>query len=398
MIAYVLEALAVLAGNRTRTILTLVGLVIGVTAVIAIEVAGAGLATAVQGSLGSISDHSFTILPNNRQGDFSRARIKYEDVVAATRSVAGVAEGVPFAANSRLVRIGRARARFQVTATVDDRFATTPLRYGRAISPDDVSTVAHVCLLTDRAYARLFPNGGDPTGASARIGDRRFVVIGSLAKPNGNVQINLGRGDVLIPSTTFGRDFARSSFLLGGTFYVEDATQLAAAESATTAWFQNLKKGRVEYTAIDRRTLSQGIGQILGVVTLIVAIIGAVSLVVAGIGILNIMLVSVTERTREIGLRKAIGATRFQVLLQFFIEALALSAIGCGIGLVFGLAIGAAVNAFALASISGTVPEIPWIRSAVIAVGFATIVTLAFGTYPAWRAARLDPIEALRYE
>ena len=110
------------------------------------------------------------------------------------------------------------------------------------------------------------------------------------------------------------------------------------------------------------------------------------------------MLVSVAERTREIGLRKAIGATRFQVLLQFFIEALVLSAFGCLVGMVLGVAIGALVNDFAIVKISGVVAPIPWLRSIVIATGFATVVTLAFGTYPAWRAATLDPIEALRYE
>jgi putative ABC transport system permease protein len=133
-------------------------------------------------------------------------------------------------------------------------------------------------------------------------------------------------------------------------------------------------------------------------VTLVVALIGAVSLLVAGIGILNIMLVSVAERTREIGLRKAIGATRLQVLLQFFIEALALSTFGCLVGLALGVAIGALVNQFAIVHLSGIVAPIPWLRSIAIATGFATVVTLAFGTYPAWRAATLDPIEALRYE
>jgi putative ABC transport system permease protein len=113
---------------------------------------------------------------------------------------------------------------------------------------------------------------------------------------------------------------------------------------------------------------------------------------------MNIMLVSVTERTREIGVRKAIGATRFQVLAQFFIEALLLSLIGCGIGLVIGVAVGGLVDRFALVAISGVVPAIPWLQSVAIAVGFATLVTLVFGTYPAYRAASLDPIEALRYE
>ena len=398
MIAYLLEALSALAANRVRTVLTLIGLVIGVTAVIAIEVSGAGLAGAVAGTLGSISDASFTLIPNQQQSDFTRARLKYQDIVAAQRAVPNVVVAVPFGANSKLVRIGRAHSRLQVAAGVDDRFSTTPLRFGRALSADDVAAAAHVCVLSDRAYNRLFPGGGDPTGTSARIGDRRYVVVGVLLKPNSGVQVSLGRSDVSVPSTTFARDFARGAFIFGATFYVADTAQLAKTEGAMTGWFQTLKKGRVQYTTIDRRTLSQGIAGILGVVTFIVAVIGAVSLVVAGIGILNIMLVSVTERTREIGLRKAIGATRTQVLVQFFIEALALSAIGCAIGLVCGVGIGAWVSNVQLVKISGVVPAIPWAQSVIIATVFATVVTLAFGTYPAWRAATLDPIEALRYE
>ncbi len=398
MIAYVGEALAQLAANRIRTVLTLIGLVIGVTAVIAIEVAGAGLSGAVNGTLGAISDSSFTLVPNARQGDFTRARIKNEDIVAAQRAVPGIVAAIPFGANARLVRTGTHRARLQIGAGIDNRFETVPLHYGRALTTEDVADAAHVCILSDRAYARLFPDGGDPTGTSARIGDRRYVVVGVLAKPTGGIQVNLGRTDVQVPSSTFARDFAKGAFLFGATFYLADVTQLASAESAMTQWFHTLKKGRVEYQTIDRRSFSEGINGIFGAVTFIVAVIGAVSLVVAGIGILNIMLVSVTERTREIGLRKAIGATRNQVLLQFFVEALALSTIGCAIGLILGVAIGAAINSLALVRISGIVPAIPWTRSVLIATGFATIVTLAFGTYPAWRAATLDPIEALRYE
>ena len=294
-------------------------------------------------------------------------------------------------------RSGHARARLQVAAESDARYSATPIRFGRAFDVEDIAQASHVCIISDRAYVRLFPSGGDPTGQSARLGDRRYVIVGVLQKANG-FQINGGRGDVVVPYTTFARDFAKGAFLFGARFTVDDTSRLEATESAMTVYFQKLKAGRVEYQTVDKRSITQGISGIIGGATFLVAIIGAVSLVVAGIGILNIMLVSVAERTREIGIRKAIGATRNQVLLQFFVEALLISLIGCAIGLVFGVIIGGLVNSLALVNISGVVPPIPWLRSIAIAVGFATIVTLAFGTYPAWRAARLDPIEALRYE
>ena len=397
MIGLFLEAFGVLNGNRTRTALTMLGLVIGVMAVIAIQVAGAGLAGAVEGTLGAINDKSFTLIPNARQGDFTRAQIKVEDVDRAKRDVANIAEGIPFGANARLVRVGHRRARLQIGAESDARYTTTPIRYGRNFDAADVAGAAHVCLLSNTAYERLFPDGGDPTGESARLGDRRYVIVGVLQKPNG-ISANFGRADIAVPYTTYARDFARGAVLFGARFIVADTTRLAATESATTAFFRKLKGGRVEYQTIDKQTIAAGIGGIVGAVTFIVAVIGAVSLIVAGIGILNIMLVSVAERTREIGIRKAIGATRGQVLLQFFIEALLISLIGCAIGLVLGVTVGALVNSLALVKISGIVPAIPWLRSIAIAVGSATVVTLVFGTYPAWRAARLDPIEALRYE
>jgi ABC-type antimicrobial peptide transport system permease subunit len=397
VIQLVLEALGVLNANRTRTALTMLGLVIGVTAVIAIQVAGAGLEGAIDGTLGAFNDRSFTLVPNTRQGDFTRARIKYEDVLAAKRAVPNIAEGIPFGANARVVHVGHHRARLQIGGEADARYVATPLRFGRAFDVAEIADAAHVCVLSDNAYTKLYPDGGDPTGTSIGLGDRRYVIVGVFAKPNG-VQIDITRQDISIPYTTFGSDFAHGAFLFGARFIVDDTGSLAATESATTAFFSKLKGGHVEYQTIDKRSISQGISGIIGAVTFLVAIIGAVSLVVAGIGILNIMLVSVAERTREIGIRKAIGATRGQVLLQFFVEALLISLIGCLIGMLFGVTIGALVNQFALVKISGMVPAIPWLRSIAIAVGFATLVTLAFGTYPAWRAARLDPIEALRYE
>jgi len=392
------EAFGVLAGNRTRSILTIIGLIIGVAAVISIQILGKGLSGAVTGVLGSINDRSFFVFPNARQSDFLKAEIKYKDLERTLTLFPNIAAAIPAGAVQRLMTVGHRHARLGLSADSDISFATVPLIYGRGISHDDVVAGSHVCVLTNKAYVRLFAPGDDPVGMSLRVAERRFVIIGAQGAPiQGILPANFG-GDVLIPYTTYQHEYLRTRPLIAARFLVYDPSQISETEVAVIKYFKSVKQGRAEYQTFDRKSFSSTVDGIFTVLTLVVALIGAVSLVVAGIGIMNIMLVSVTERTREIGIRKAIGATSAAVLAQFFIEALLLSLVGCGIGLVIGVLVGWAVDRFALVAISGVVPDIPWVQSVAIAVGFATLVTLVFGTYPAYRAARLDPIEALRYE
>jgi putative ABC transport system permease protein len=392
------EAFAVLYGNRTRSLLTILGLIIGVAAVIAIQILGHGMSGAVSGALSSLNDKSFFLFPNARQADVTKSAIKIRDIDNVKLAVPNILSAVPAGGVQRRISAGHSHARLSIAADSDVSFAAVPLIYGRNISKDDVAGAEHVAVINDNAYHRLYPAGGDPVGQSIRVAERRFVVIGVQGKPTqGIIPVTFG-GDVLIPYTTYEHEYLRTRPLFAARFIVADGTQLATTEAAVLDYFKKLKGGRADYQIFDRKTFSTAVDGIFNVLTLIVALIGAISLVVAGIGIMNIMLVSVTERTREIGVRKAIGATNLQVLAQFFIEALLLSLIGCGIGLALGLTAGWAVNTFALIKISGIVAPIPWLQSVAIAVGFATLVTLLFGTYPAFRASQLDPIEALRYE
>jgi putative ABC transport system permease protein len=154
----------------------------------------------------------------------------------------------------------------------------------------------------------------------------------------------------------------------------------------------------VRYQTFDKSKFTQGVNGIFNAITIVVALIGAVSLLVAGIGVMNIMLVSITERTKEIGTRKAIGARRSQILAQFFIESALISGIGCFTGMILGLAVGGFINAVYIVQLTGYTAPLPVLQSIGITALFAAIVTLAFGTYPAFRAAGLNPIEALRYE
>lgn len=398
LLANIGEALSSLFEHRLRSTLTILGLVIGVAAVIAILTVGKGMAGAVSGILGGLSDRAFTVFPNAFQAESSRAALHASDIERLKRTVPNIADAVPAGGVARIVRIGHRRARLQLAGEGELRFSSTPLEYGRAISQADIASLGRVCVLSNRSYQRLFPQGGDPDGQSLRIGERRFVIVGVYAQPRtGVIPVQLV-ADVSMPYTTYVAEYVRNNPVFGARFFVEDPSRMVETEAATVRALVALKKGNVSYQTFDRRSFSAAIDAVFGTITFFVALIGGVALVVAGIGILNIMLVSVAERTREIGIRKALGATRHEILVQFFIEAFVLAALGCAAGLAIGIAAGWSVNDFLLVRVSGFVAPVPWVQSAIVAVAFASVTAIVFGTYPAYRAARLDPIEALRYE
>jgi len=395
---YWFEAISVLAANRTRTVLTAIGLIIGVMAVISIQVLGVGMAGAVNGVLSVFNDNTFFVFPNQQQTSFTRAAIKLSDLKRAKDEVANVVDAIPAGGQSLRARYGHRTRRITLGAGTTERFAAlTPIRFGRKLSVDDIVQGRHVAVISQQA-AEKFSIVGDVTGTSIRVGEHRYTIVGILGKSNEGIIPGPQVADVAIPYSTYEGEYARGRLIVFMRVLMDDPSKVTKTEADMQAWLSRVKGGHVEYQTIDRKAIGKSIDGIFSVITFVVALIGAVSLLVAGIGILNIMLVSVAERTHEIGLRKAIGATRFQVLLQFFIEALALSAFGCLVGMVLGIAIGATINSLFIVKLSGITAPIPWLRSIVIATGFATIVTVAFGTYPAWRAATLDPIEALRYE
>ncbi len=395
---YVQEALRVLFENRVRSLLTIAGLIIGVGAVIAIQVLGKSMSGAIDGALGTMSDDSFFVQPSQTQGDYVRAEVTRSDLtdLAALPNVSAV---IPLMGANDLIAHGHAQARYYITGDAVTPFNNGPLQYGRRLLPAEIQQAQAVCVITNRAYHKLFPQGGNPIGQTIYAGVHRYVVVGVLAPPRtGLLNFTFG-GDLYAPYTTVMRQYLHGDRVGAARVIVANPSALSSTEVAVIDRLRKLHgDSRLLYTTFDKAQLTQGVNGIFGVMTIVVAFIGAVSLVVAGIGIMNIMLVSVTERTREIGVRKAIGATHGQILAQFFVEALLLCGFGCGAGMLLGLAIGTAVNALAIVKLTGYAAPVPWAQSLIIAGAFTIFVTLAFGTYPAFRAAQLDPIEALRYE
>jgi len=392
------EALSVIFGNKVRSLLTVTGLVIGVMAVIAIQVLGKSMSGALNGALGNMTDDSFIVFPSATQANVLKAAVTRSDILQLSQ-LPNVKMAIPLVDESDLVRNGHAQARYTIAGEPLEPFSNAPLQFGRRFTQDEIAAERHVAVISDRAFKKLFPGGADPVGESLYVGDHRYVIVGVLAAPRqGLIQLNFS-GDVSAPYTTLLRDYVRGERVGAARIIVNDPSSMSSTEVAAIQELRRLRGNqRLEYSTFDKAQLTKGINGIFGVMTFVVAFIGAISLLVAGIGIMNILLVSVTERTREIGVRKAIGATRSQILWQFFIEALVLCGIGCGLGLAFGLLIGATVNSLAIAKLTGYTPPIPWFQAALTTIVFTVVVTLGCGTAPAFRAAALDPIEALRYE
>ena len=398
MINYLREALEVLYQNRLRTVLALIGLIVGVASVIAIQVLGQATAGALAGSLRVLSQNTFVVFPNTEKGFDPKAEFTLDDV-AAVQSIPNVVQAIPFSQSAVVARYGSQTARLNLAPTGGDpRFLAQPLDTGRPISDGDVGMRAPVCVLSADAMKKLQADADEIVGQTLRFGDDHCRVVGVMAKPpTGAIDFDFSP-DISIPYTVFERRYMHGNKLFEMQVLVEDTSSMSRTEDAIKSYLHNATGNKFTYRAIDSQFFSGVLDKVFGIMSAIVGAIGAISLVVAGIGIMNILLVSIVERTREIGVRKAIGARKGQILLQFFLEAALLALFGCGIGALLGLAAGWYVNVHYLIKISGVIVPLPWGQAVALAMIFAGIITLAFGTYPAMRAAQLDPIEALRYE
>lgn len=399
MIDYLREAFASLGANRLRTTLALLGLAVGVGAVISIQILGHATSAAMAGVFKGFSNYTFIIQPNFQNGFDQKSGIALKDV-SRFDAVPHVVEAIPFSQRALQAHLGHANAQL-VFAPIggDPNFYPDPFVAGRPISAQEEADGARVCVLSNDAATKLGVDPADAVGQEIRGGAIRCTVVGVLAAPpQGALSFDFAPG-VSIPSTLFVRTYLRgSSKVYVLQLLVDDPSNMAMAEERTKAMLASMSNGKYSYQTFDNQFFANAFDKIFMILTIIVGSIGGISLIVAGIGIMNILLVSIVERTREIGVRKAIGGSRGQILLQFALEAAALTFGGCFIGSTIGIGVGWWINDTYIVKISGVIVPVQWQASLILAVVFATIVTAVFGLYPAFRAAKLDPIEALRYE
>lgn len=402
----VVVAFRVLARNRMRSALTMLGIIIGVGAVIAMVSIGEGAKAAVQAQIASFGTNVITILPGFTT--VSGVRSGHGGVVTLT--VADIEElkkipGVTYAGWSR-------RDATQVVHENKNWFTTVngvPPSYliirnwsiadGDFFTQNDLDTAAKVVLLGKTVVDNLFESGEDPVGTTIRMKNMPFKVVGTLASKGYDLMGTDQDDVVFIPFSTAERKVMGTRFLgaIGAGFLsAESPEQMDGIVEEVRRVLRQRHKLRPDrdddFTVrnqLDIARVQEGTSETM---TLFLLAIASVSLLVGGIGIMNILLVSVTERTREIGIRMAVGAKRRHILLQFLVEAVVLSAMGGLIGVGLGVA-----GAKAASNLAGW-PTIISGDILVIAFGFSALVGIFFGLYPANKASQLNPIEALRYE
>jgi putative ABC transport system permease protein len=347
----------------------------------------------ITGTLNSFGDQGISINVDPNQDDPRAAAIQYRDARIIAADLGPVLEHIePSYQRTYTLRADGVATTTTVVSGSEVHKDSLEMREGRRFDLDDIRNAAHVCLLSGPLADHLFKDL-PAQGKAVTVAGTRCTVLGVYAQIKGGFFNSIGGNEFIeLPYTTLHEVAPGPVDVL--EVYAAQGISVGRASDAITTVLRRLHGPRAQYLTQDNTALLQGFNQVLSIVATGLTGIGGVALLVAGIGIMNIMLVSVTERTREIGLRKAIGATRADVALQFLLEAVLLSFMGGGVGTVIGFT--ATLLAYSsVEALVGPAP-IPYLLIISVAVGFSTLVGCVFGTYPAIRAARLDPIAALR--
>ena len=395
-------AWASLIANKMRSILTMLGIIIGVAAVIALVSIGNGVKQDIQNSISSLGSNLLMVMPGAprtpgvRPSQGSMKSLKVSDYQAISK-LDGVKAASPYTANS-YVTIYQSKNWTTTVSGVSSNFQDVnnwTMAEGRFISSKNVENRERVAVVGQTVVKNLFA-GEDPVGKEIRVKNIPFRVIGVL-NSKGNGTMGNDQDDVIfIPYTTAmerveGVDYLRMVYVVASDDNSIDRLQ-SDIENLLRVRHSIKDTNLDDFNIQNMKSIMETMEQTTGTLTLFLGAVAAISLVVGGIGIMNIMLVSVTERTREIGIRKALGATYFVIVTQFLIEAVVISLMGGLIGIALGIG---ASKLIGLASGMSTVISVPTI---VLSFAFSMAIGLVFGIYPARKAAKLNPIDALHYE
>jgi len=396
-------AIVALLRNRSRSLLTMLGVVIGVAAVIVTVAIGTGARISVSNQINALGSNMIIVLPGSlnqggvRTGSGGASTLTPADGMAIAKlpHVSAVSPAVTL--RSQVVANGN---NWQTTVTgVAPSYTyirSWALASGTFISQADTDSAAKVCVLGQTVISNLFPNGANPLGQTVLIKNVPYVVIGTLSA-KGQSGVGQDQDDtIVIPYSSMLERLTGQTTLASMDVSADSSDSVDTVQTEVTQLLEQrhrIVNGQPDdFMVRNLQDIANAAASTAAILQLLLAGVATVSLVVGGIGIMNIMLVSVTERTREIGLRLAVGARRSAILWQFLIEAVALSTAGGAIGVVFGT-----LGALAV-SLGAKWPAAVPLSAVVFAVGFSALVGVFFGYYPAAKASRLDPIVALRFE
>jgi putative ABC transport system permease protein len=395
-----LLALREIRRNVLRSFLTVLGIVIGVAAVIVMVTIGSGATVQVTEQIASLGSNLLMVTPGQRMGMGQRSAappFDADDVEAIVNGISGLAAVAPVSRSSATVVAGNANWTTGIIGTDNAYFTASnwTLAAGRAFSAHELRVGQAVCILGETVRRELF-GSQNPIGASIRVRKMSCSVVGLLAAKGQSAMGSDQDSVVVMPLRTFQRRIAGNRDIGLIEVSVRDGVSTERVEARLTELLRQRRHIAAteddDFSVLDMKEISTMLSGTTRVLTLLLSAVAAVSLLVGGIGIMNIMLVSVTERTREIGIRLAIGALEREVLLQFLVEAVALSSLGGILGIALAIS-----GSLALASAM----QVPFVlEGGIIAIAFAfsALVGVIFGYFPARKAASLDPIDALRHE
>ena len=391
---FFLAALDTLWANRMRTGLTMVGIVIGTSAVICIFAIGQSASSSIAGLVQLTGDRGTIIFPDTSTTQVAQP-FAWSDVRTIRDACTRCLKVFPSYNAVYFMEIQHKQAPVRLVSRSDYIKDSLPMAEGRHFDADDVDGARSVCQLTYETAQKLFPNQS-ALGKIVRVADHRFTVIGVFA-PISLGLLGAQQGDVvLIPYTTYHR-LAGTAIGVLQVYPIPGATSAQVTDEVESI-LQRTHGTRAKYTGIDSSQQESAFLNIIGFVSVAISAIGGIALLVGGIGVMNMMLVSVNERTREIGIRKAIGASTRDILVQFLIEAAAITLLGGAVGTLLGGLAGAGASTLLITKLSGSAGSVAWVPIITVSLGFSILVGVFFGTYPALRASRLSPIDCLRHE
>jgi putative ABC transport system permease protein len=400
------EIFSALLSNKVRTSLTMLGIIIGIGSVIAMVAIGQGAQASIESSIQSIGANLIMVTPGSQRGigGYQAAGQRGSAKTLLETDVTAIKEKISGIKSMALELSGRYQITAKGTNSNTSVIGTTPayatvrnvqVAEGGFISDQHITTKAKVAVLGPTTATDLFGEGAAVVGNTIRINGMQFTIVGVTVSKGGS-GFNNSDDVIYIPFST------AQQFLFGGNYVTsidiqaQDANSMTQIQDDITALLRerhNLTGDATsDFSIMNQNDIVQTASSVTGTFTILLGAVAGISLLVGGIGIMNMMLTTVTERTREIGLRKAIGAKKKDINKQFIAEAIALTVIGGIIGIILGWGVSFFVNYFGLLTTKVS------IGSVLLAFGVSAAIGIAFGYYPARRAASLNPIEALRYE